>query len=76
MALFFNIDYDKDGEKSLMSKPDLIVAKNYIDRFSFGKNASYDFNDFSISEFRSLEKMLDLQNLVLYYRKFNFDFFK
>ena len=61
--LFFNIDYDKDGEKSLTSKPDLIVANNYIDRFSFGKNTSYDFNDFSISEFRSLEKDVGLATL-------------
>ena len=61
--LFFKIDYDKDGEKSLKSKPDLIVANNYIDRFSFSKNISYDFNDFSISEFRSLEKDVGLATL-------------
>ena len=61
--IFFNIDYDKDGEKSLMYKPDLIVANNYIDRFSFGKNISYDINDFSISEFRSLEKNVGLATL-------------
>ena len=61
--LFFNIDYDKDGEKSLTSKPDLIMANNYIDRFSFSKNTSYDFNDFSISEFRSLEKDVGLATL-------------
>ena len=61
--IFFNIDYDKDGEKSLTSKPDLIIANNYIDRFSFGKNTSYDFNDFSISEFRSLEKDIGLATL-------------
>ena len=52
---YFNIDYDKDGKISNNSKPDIILANNYIDRFSFQKNTSFDFNDFSISEFRSLE---------------------
>ena len=61
--IFFNNNYDKDGEKSLSSKPDLIVANNYIDRFSFKKNTSYDFNDFSISEFRSLDKDIGLATL-------------
>jgi len=61
--IFFNNNCDKDGEKSLSSKPDLIVANNYIDRFSFKKNTSYDFNDFSISEFRSLDKDIGLATL-------------
>ena len=45
----------------ITTKPDLIIANNFIDRFNFDKNLSFDFNDFSISEFRNLEKILDYQ---------------
>ena len=62
--LFFNSDYDKDGKKCLTTEPDLITANNYIDRFNFNKNTSFDYNDFSISEFRSLEKDIGLSTLA------------
>ena len=61
---FFNSDYDKDGKKCLITEPDLITANNYIDRFNFNKNTSFDYNDFSISEFRSLEKDIGLSTLA------------
>ena len=61
---FYNIDYDEGGIKSSGIKPDLITANNFIDRFNFEKNISYDFNDFSISEFRDLEKDIGLSTLT------------
>ncbi len=61
---FFNINFDEDGRISSRTKPDLIVANNFIDRFNFDKNLSFDFNDFSISEFRSLEKDIGLSTLT------------
>ncbi len=62
--LFFNLDFDKNGINASCAKPDLILANNFIDRFNFDKNISYDFNDFSISEFRSLEKNIGLATLT------------
>ena len=61
---FYNIDYDEDGKKSSGAKPDLIIANNFIDRFNFEKNISYDLNDFSISEFRNLEDDIGLSTLT------------
>ncbi len=61
---FFNIDFDEDGRISSSIKPDLIIANNFIDRFSFDKNISFDFNDFSISEFRNLDKDIGLSTLT------------
>ncbi len=61
--LFFNTNYDEGGKNSSIKQPDLIVANNYIDRFDFNQNISYDFNDFSISEFRNLEKEIGLATL-------------
>ena len=60
---YFNVDFDKDGLLSASSKPDLITANNFIDRFTFNKNTSYDFSDFSISEFRNLEKDMGIATL-------------
>ena len=54
----------KDGKISSQTKPDLIIANNFIDRFNFDKNLSFDFNDFSISEFRNLEKDIGLSTLT------------
>ena len=51
-------------EKILSTKPDLIIANNFIDRFNFDKNVSYDFNDFSISEFRNLKEDIGLSTLT------------
>ena len=61
---FFNINFDEDGKISSQTKPDLIIANNFIDRFNFDKNLSFDFNDFSISEFRNLEKDIGLSTLT------------
>ena len=61
---FYNIDYDNCGIKSSGTKPDFIIANNFIDRFNFDKNISYDFSDFSISEFRNLEKDIGLSTLT------------
>ena len=60
---YFNVDFDQDGLLSASSKPDLIIANNFIDRFTFNRNISYDFNDFSISEFRNLEKDMGITTL-------------
>ena len=61
---FYNTDYDEGGKKSLGIKPDFIIANNFIDRFNFDKNVSYDFNDFSISEFRNLKEDIGLSTLT------------
>jgi anhydro-N-acetylmuramic acid kinase len=61
---FYNINYDEDGRISSGTKPDLIIANNFIDRFNFNKNISFDFNDFSISEFRNLQKDIGLSTLT------------
>ena len=61
---FYGINYDIGGKKSSGIKPDLIIANNFIDRFNFHKNISFDFNDFSISEFRNLEKDIGLSTLT------------
>ena len=61
---FYDIDYDEGGIKSSGIKPDLIIANNFIDRFNFNKSISFDFNDFSISEFRNLEKDIGLSTLI------------
>tara|TARA_E500000178_G_scaffold113180_1_gene113106 strand:- start:482 stop:1564 length:1083 start_codon:yes stop_codon:yes gene_type:complete len=61
---FYNIHYDEDGRISSSTNPDLIIANNFIDRFNFGKNISFDFNDFSISEFRNLQKNIGLSTLT------------
>ena len=61
---FYNINFDENGKISSRTKPDLIVANNFIDRFNFDKNLSFDFNDFSISEFRNLDKDIGLSTLT------------
>ena len=61
---FYNINFDEGGRISSSAKPDLIIANNFIDRFSFDKNISFDFNDFSISEFRNLDKDIGLSTLT------------
>ena len=61
---FYNINFDEDGRISSQTKPDLIMANNFIDRFNFDKNLSFDFNDFSISEFRNLDKDIGLSTLT------------
>ena len=61
---FFNVDYDKDGLLTSKEKFDLNIANNFIDRFNFSKNISYDFSDFSISEFRGMEKHIGLSTLT------------
>ncbi len=61
---FFKQPYDKEGLISQKSQPDLISANNFIDRFIFNKNLSFDYNDFSISEFRSLEDSIGLATLA------------
>ena len=61
---FYNINFDEDGRISSRTKPDLIIANNFIDRFNFDKNLSFDFSDFSISEFRNLDKDIGLSTLT------------
>tara|TARA_B100000035_G_scaffold164041_1_gene139781 strand:+ start:179 stop:1261 length:1083 start_codon:yes stop_codon:yes gene_type:complete len=61
---FYSMDYDKDGTKSSGIKPDLVLGNNFIDRFNFDKNISFDFNDFSISEFRNVQKDIGLSTLT------------
>ena len=61
---YYNTDYDHSGTKSSGIKPDFIIANNFIDRFNFDKNVSYDFNDFSISEFRNLKEDIGLSTLT------------
>ncbi len=61
---FYHINFDEDGRISSQTKPDLIIANNFIDRFNFDKNLSFDFNDFSISEFRNLDKDIGLSTLT------------
>ena len=61
---FYNINFDESGKISSQTKPDLIIANNFIDRFNFDKNLSFDFNDFSISEFRNLDKDIGLSTLT------------
>ena len=61
---FYNINFDENGKISSRTKPDLIVANNFIDRFNFDKNLSFDFNDFSISEFRYFDKDIGLSTLT------------
>ena len=62
--LFFDKDFDDNGQLSNQMTPDLIVANNYIDRFTFNKNLSFDYSDFSISEFRGLGESVGIATLV------------
>jgi anhydro-N-acetylmuramic acid kinase len=61
---FFKFPFDENGKFSSIAKPDLIIANNFIDRFNFQNNLSFDVNDFSISEFRNLDKNIGAATLT------------
>ena len=62
--IFFDKDFDDNGQLSNQIMPDLITANNYIDRFTFDKNLSFDYSNFSISEFRGLGENVGIATLV------------
>ena len=63
---FFNKEFDLDGSLSAQGSINQISANNFIDRFIFEKNVniSFDTADFSISEFRGLNKLDGLKTLT------------
>jgi anhydro-N-acetylmuramic acid kinase len=61
---YFDFRFDENGKFSSIAKPDLIIANNFIDRFNFQNNLSFDANDFSISEFRNLDKNIGAATLT------------
>ena len=63
---FFNKEFDLDGSLSAQGSINQISANNFIDRFIFEKNVniSFDTADFSISEFRGLNKFDGLKTLT------------
>ena len=63
---YFNKEFDPDGSLSAQGSINQISANNFIDRFIFEKNVniSFDTADFSISEFRGLNKLDGLKTLT------------
>ena len=63
---YFNKEFDPDGSLSAQGSINQISANNFIDRFIFEKNVniSFDTADFSISEFRGLNKFDGLKTLT------------
>ena len=63
---YFNKEFDLYGSLSAQGSINQISANNFIDRFIFEKNVniSFDTADFSISEFRGLNKFDGLKTLT------------
>ena len=63
---YFNKEFDPNGSLSAQGSINQISANNFIDRFIFEKNVniSFDTADFSISEFRGLNKFDGLKTLT------------